>query len=276
MKRRQISLTKPLVFTMLFIGLLVLLILRSIYQEKLNQDLIAAIKHKDAKTALALLQNGADANVCDNDSENMTLIQTIIDHFVLRKRAKGDPILLVVASEESLSSQVGDERNNTSLIIRALLAHHAKPNIKDYDNNTPFGFVASYNDLASVRELIKYGADVNVRNKFGVSALSSAISLGSPNYDALTMAKLKSDKFEIIKLLIQNHADLNIYDSNDGTPLQYAITTSETEDFVLVKFLLDNGAYPNLSKSADDKPLQLAVKFHHKNLIQLLKKYGAK
>ena len=82
-------------------------------------------------------------------------------------------------------------------VSEILLANEANPNLSDNKGYTPLMVAAQYNDTALIRLLLNYKADLNQRNKFGVTALALAIRFYAT---------------ETVSLLIENGAakeDLN-------------------------------------------------------------------
>ena len=97
-------------------------------------------------------------------------------------------------------------------------------------------------DIAQIRTLIEAGADVNIRNKYGVTPLWRAT---------------EGDHNEIAKLLLEAGADVNAGDYASGfTPLWWAAGKGQTE---IVRLLLEAGADVNYSdKMFRMTPLMLA------------------
>lgn len=78
---------------------------------------------------------------------------------------------------------------------------------------------------------------------------------------------VKNRREDIVKLLMKNDADVNLFDNNNLTPLMLAI---ETCNLRMTKLLLDNKSVDvNLSKSDGERALSLAVR---KKNIGILKK----
>ena len=111
----------------------------------------------------------------------------------------------------------------------------------------PLGYAICWSPIAFIRELIGAGADLNYDDGTGFPSLIA------------TMATDRSDKHQILKLLILEGADLNRRGISDWTPLHYAIAQKDLES---LKILLEAGADPSLRTRIDDceTPLEMAVR----------------
>ena len=109
-------------------------------------------------------------------------------------------------------------------------------------------------DIAKIQEAIRAGADVNVKNKYGVTPLCIA----SQNAHA-----------EIVKLLIAAKADVNVADKTDGvTPLYMASQKGHAE---IVRLLLAAKADVNVARKTDGvTPLSMASQGGHAEIVKLL------
>jgi ankyrin repeat protein len=79
------------------------------------------------------------------------------------------------------------------------------------------------NRIAELKKIIVSGYDVNTEEVFNYTPLMYAID---------------KEKYEVVELLIQNNADLNLC-TNAGSPISLAAGKT---NFEIVKLLLDNGA----------------------------------
>ncbi|MGB8956993.1 MAG: ankyrin repeat domain-containing protein [Tumebacillaceae bacterium] len=106
--------------------------------------------------------------------------------------------------------------------------------------------------------LLRLGANPNYRGgKFGDTALTSAVIMG---------------KREIVELLINYKANVNIQDFDGGTPLIWA-TLGQHAD--LVQLLLDRGADPNIRENDGQTALQLAIEHNFIHIERILRDAGA-
>jgi ankyrin repeat protein len=109
-------------------------------------------------------------------------------------------------------------------------------------------------DFAEIHELIKSGADVNVKNKYGVTPLFMASEKGLA---------------EIVKLLLETKADVNTSDKTNGaTPLLVASANGYIE---IVKYLLEAKADVNVVlKTEGANPLYMASQNGHTEVVKIL------
>ena len=109
-----------------------------------------------------------------------------------------------------------------------------------------------YDNLNEVKNLIRKGANVNARDRWGIPFLLRAL----PRHQ------------EIAKYLITNGADVNTKTSDDNTVLMRA---AHYGLFDLVKFLVQNGADINIVNDNNDTALSIAQGRGHNNIVDFLK-----
>ena len=137
-----------------------------------------------------LLKYGTDINASDNDTTALDRAirynkDARIAEFLLRHGAIIDynlgnkqPLLVDAAQDDNLE------------IVKLLLSYKANPNSKSEDGTTALIHASINKNFPMIKELVKNGADINIINKSG--------------YSALMWSK---DDFETLKFLLQNGAD---------------------------------------------------------------------
>ena len=125
--------------------------------------------------------------------------------------------------------------------------------------STPLMYAVLYGDADAVRLLLDNGADPNVRNEAGASALMWAV-----------------DNLEKTRLLLQRGADVNARSDDGRTAL--SIAASRFGSHAVVSILLDAGADPSV-KSPSYKgpltPLREAAEVGDEAVVRLLIERGA-
>lgn len=146
----------------------------------------------------------------------------------------------------------GDRR-----IVRRLLNENPKiANLKGSGGATPLMYAALYGDAESVRLLLDGGADPNIKNQAGATALMWAV-----------------DDAEKIRLLLDHGADANARSEEGRTPL--IIAAHQLGSSAVVKLLLDRGANPSARSVGGDTPLQQAAYAGDEAVLRMLTDRGA-
>jgi ankyrin repeat protein len=116
---------------------------------------------------------------------------------------------------------------------------------------------AAYVDKQTVQLLIDLGADVNQRDKRGMSPLDEAALHGNTN---------------VLQLLLDHDADVNASGEYGSTPLHYTGDRGEAE---AAKLLIENGAEVNAKAKNGDTPLCRAIRSSQLKVAEVLLANGA-
>ena len=119
-------------------------------------------------------------------------------------------------------------------------------------------------NIEKVKLLIKEGADLNMQDKKGFTALIFASESGQE---------------DAIKLLIEAGADLNIQDKAGFTALTRWNGSSQSweDPYVIIKLLLESGADPNIGSTFSGTPsLAGAQQIYSEYIVSRVKKLHAK
>lgn len=179
-------------------------------------------------------------------------------------------------------------------IAEFLIANGADVNAKEAANDeTPLHMAAleGYKDIAKL--LIAKGAIVDARDMFGITPLCNAIDgdyiscaeklLESRYADITTEDKKRREeleeeligklKMDIVELLINSGANVNLKDDDGITPLYLAIESAPT---CVIDLLLDKGANPNWKDEYGRSFLAEAVSEGWIDIVELLLEHDAR
>jgi ankyrin repeat protein len=157
--------------------------------------------------------------------------------------------------------------------IRLLLSKGAKVDARSQLGRTPLLIAAAYDGATeAARLLIENGADVNVRDKAGISVLEQAAS---------------SNHIELVRLLLLKGAHVNTADESGFTALMAAADNGD-RNADMVKLLLEHGAAVNVKTGESSEivkngptalghltPLHLAAAQANYEAVEALVKAGA-
>lgn len=113
-------------------------------------------------------------------------------------------------------------------IVRNVISYGVDPDVLDYTRATPLFSAVCRNKKDVAKFLISSGADVNIPNRYGFTALTEA-TMNIHRYG-----------IDMINLLLQSGANVNAIDSNGRTPLHYAAKSGFIKEGI--KVLLAAGA----------------------------------
>src|SRR5438105_7356433 len=152
------------------------------------------------------------------------------------------------------------KQNNLEELHRDLEDYPNAVNIRDYLNDDTALHIATKSgegDIDIVKELIRFGADVNAKNKNGHTPLKYAV---------------EQNQKEIVVYLLDAGANTEIKDDSGRTPLFIA---SSQLDIPLIDILVSRGANVNKKDKQGYTPLHVAASNYHsrdsKKRIETLK-----
>lgn len=145
--------------------------------------------------------------------------------------------------------------------VKYHLKQGANPDATAQDRNRRSALIIAaaggYTDI--IEALLVNGAQIDYRDSAGLTALNWSV-LRSRN--------------EVTKYLLSKHADANISDNRDITPVMYAVGTSNTKTLKLLK---SNGAALDAkSKASKMTPLLIAIENGDHEMVLTLLKLGAR
>ncbi len=168
-------------------------------------------------------------------------------------------------------------RGNDLAKLKALVAAGKDAvNLKDTRGETPLMYAAATGSFEAMQYLIDNGADVNVQNEFGSTALiwsatdlakvrlltkhGANVNLASKRRrTALLVAAMSDHSAAIVRLLIEKGADVKAMDMFKNTTLRAAALGNDLET---MRSLIDAGVDVNAADMAGITPLMIAAGWH--------------
>jgi len=182
---------------------------------------------------------------------------------------------IILALDRGADVNAADRSGDTAIskVIRA--DDEARTNYLYNDNATNIADASLV--LSCVKYLVSKGANINMQNSFGDSALLLAVHADDNAHIRANCSKQPFDKahasatFECVKYLVSKGANVNAGDHVNETPLKFAIESGNTES---VQFLVSHGANVNAQRSDARSPLVLAQ--NHPDIVAILERAGAR
>jgi ankyrin repeat protein len=178
------------------------------------------------------------------------------------------------------------------MAINAFFDAGINPNApSEADGRTALISAAARGDLEVVNVLVQRGADVNVKDKKGYTALFHAIEamydevalvlLNQPSLDAnarglngttALISYVWRTRRDAVEKLLERGADVNAQDADGDAPLHGAAQNGDVE---MLNLLLDKGADPNIKNRLGGTPLMWAAVFGNETAAVRLLERGA-
>jgi len=179
-------------------------------------------------------------------------------------------IILSASSEEDLQNwKKEQEEKKVAFIAESQIIPNAiksgnKAIVRDFwDTQKKGGYTTKY-DSHPLYELIREGAHVNIVEMF----IEQGADVNDPPFYPLHQA-VERNSLDIVKILVENGADLEVGNHNNYTPLHVA---AQAKNIEIVKYLIEKGADLNAKNNENKTPLDLAKEQGHKEIVELLSK----
>lgn len=140
--------------------------------------------------------------------------------------------------------------------VEAILDDGASANARDR-NGSALTIAAERGDLSMVRLLVERGANPDVENASGYTALARAVESGNS---------------DMTRILIRAGASPNLAPESGILPLARAIESGNLE---IARLLLEGEAIPNVETGSGTPALYRAVEAGNREMVGLLLSYGA-
>lgn len=182
-------------------------------------------------------------------------------------------------------------KKNFKDIVQLLIDNHASIDIKDkLEELTPLFYAIKKNNIDIAKILIENGADINTKDRYHVSPIHFVVE----NY-YIDMLKLLIEKgvdindnyrrrryvplhiavykgnFNIVQLLIDNHACLNVKNDDGDTALHHALKYKQPD---IAKLLIENDIDLSMKNSSLDTYLHCAIYYRYSDIARILIEKG--
>ena len=267
-----------------------------------------AMENSDENIVKYLVENGADMYSYEITALyqavlnlNPKLVEYFLDKGASIEKAGGTDVYgnIMMAAAGSKFNNSNDKSpvdltlleksaENSAKITEMLIGKADKNIINDsLEGKTPLIIAVGNSYIDTAKILIENGANINAVDIEGWSALSYAVNNGDIEIAKLLLenkAKIKDElliaikspivesRINMMKLLIDNKANINYTDENGFSPLNIAI---ESGDMELTKFLITNGANVNSLMQDGVSLIGYAIAQNNMDLLQILIENGA-
>ena len=257
-------------------------------QKKLNEQLLnVVLSDKDSdeaklKKVKYLVRLGADVNQKVNGKSLLKIarekgykeIENVIKESLMKsldelldgdkfervldecEYANGHKVIVSKEKAIDLGKQFWDKNGNlkSAKEIEVLIQQGADVNIKNKDGNTALIIASEKGSLDLVNILLEGGADVQQKDGRGWTALMWASSCRNK---------------EIVEMLISKGADINAKSQEGNTALMWASLQGHKE---IVKMLLKKGADVNIENERGETALTIAKRENNSEVVEIINK----
>ena len=234
--------------------------------------LLGACATGKLKIVQMLIVAGVNLDVRDEDS------MSGLSYAIVNRNEKVVALLLVHGanannrreSDGTYPIMLAARMDNTTVITKALLAHGADVNVQNFNGDTALMSISMKSFMKSWDESQK-----DVQLLIGQILTDAGAKINQANnqgYTAFTWA-VQENAIPIIHLLHLNGANVNVRAMDGGTPLMTASLAGHTE---AAAFLLEHGADVNAMTFEHDRtPLRFTIENGKCDILQLLVNAGA-
>nr|WP_180486050.1 ankyrin repeat domain-containing protein [Treponema socranskii] len=212
-----------------------------------------AVRYGDIDIAKALLESGADVNAEDNLGKTPVMLVIPED-----KREAMYRILIEHAADVAKKDAYGDTVLHTATmtsltpsILELLVAGGADVNARNKDGVSPLLIAVQKRNFAHVKFYAERGADINSADKAGDTPLTLALKDGQA----------------MLEMLV-NRTNALSHDSNGNTPLHTAVIVNASIE--QIRYLISLTDDINARNSDGNNALYLAVERNNKKIGELL------
>ena len=216
-----------------------------------------ASNYSHATVLNLLLDCGADCNVVDSDNNTALDIACENGNHVAVRILLMNPECDMGCHRQGMLSPLSVATNKGFFsCARFLLDNKANTEVQRNGGRTPLYDAALNGDSGLCRLLLEHGANPNISTEEGPILFKVAVS----------------GNLEIVKVLVENEAEIDATNSEDRTALQGASNNGHKD---VVAYLLENGADVHHGIGHGSTPIHLAASYGYTEIVQLLIDNGA-
>ncbi len=184
--------------------------------------LIASIGHGNYERVKLLLDNGADPSARNSRKENAVIRAALFSDTATVALLLSKGIDINDLTVDSTTALLNAALNVNSPVVVQLLERGADPDKICFFGLTALSASVTYNDLVSVRAILKKTKKVNAQDTGGFTVLQWAV------YN-------EHDNVDIIQALLDKNADVNMKANDGSTALSWALKKGNTATVSLLK-----------------------------------------
>ena len=220
--------------------------------------LVNAAAAQDKAAVRALLKEGVDVNAARADGATALLWAAHWDDLETVDLLLGAGATVNAAEDHGVTPLARACENAREAMVNKLLAAGANPNLAQTSGMTPLMIAARTGNVAVVKALVAHGADVNATTtEAKVTALMWAVAEPHP---------------DIVRVLIDAHADVHASTAKGFTPLMFAARNSDVE---MAKTLIAAGVSVNETGSDGTHVLPFSIVTGQADFAMFLIEQGA-
>lgn len=213
---------------------------RQVRQQRLDHALIEAIKKNDTQTAIALLDQGADANATDKPYTSVRLGNALAGFWNglrgnrLTQENTVYPSALLVRYDWHQQQNIVARKTENIEIVQALLDRGANPFTFNDSGMTLLHEACQQHHWQTVKLLLHRHVPCDLKSKFGDPPLMYAsdecaellIEYGADvntRFQDGTTPLMQQNDNPTLQLLLDHHANINAQDNEGMTPLMHSM-----------------------------------------------------
>lgn len=233
---------------------------------QLNKDIVTAVKERKLVDVKTLIRKGASPE--STDDSGFTLLGQICNQFCDSDNPKSKIFSYLISAGAKVDAVKKENgyvalhmaaMSNSGNYVEELLTAGADPNIQDHLGLTALMHAIRFGSTEVATTLVKASSNLSIRDNKGYTALRHAVDWHYGEKD--------------VRQLLEAGADPNTADNKGMTPLMDSAT--DVRKFEIGMALLEFGANVNSQKSDGETALQIAARCGNKRILMSLIVAGA-